>query len=840
MCRKAATVLTLMFCLPWAGPTLAAGAPAFHFALPAQSLADSLRAVGSQAKITIVFTPGLLRGREARALEADLTAAQAVSRLLVGTGFVCRIVNDSTIVVSAGTGKTRGDPPRSMSREAAPVRAAHEISTVAPANTALQAIVVQAKFISTAGFSAMKMNLPARDTPFSISTYTQSFIHAVEAQQVSSLYAYMTGIQSAGTTGYDIVFRGFKSGGNDQNSILVDGLPGLSTRFGSPVTIGLQRIDVVRGPASVMNGEEQPGGFIDLITKKPQARPQYELSATGTAYDGHGIGVGDKPGFDLAADATGPIAGNDHFLYRLVVDDTNRDTFRTYSYDHDLYIAPSFTWRISSADKLTLAYVYQALKYSYDTYLIAPASDINLVAPITTRYQQPSDYGKEHGSALTMFFVHRFANGWTWHLETRDVWHTDQARGFDVTSVRSNLLYVGRRARGQLNKRGYHYVDTHLHMRLVTGPVRHNMVVGLTAGRDSSDFNRTQFYNAPATGPDSLDISLYQPDYNGVPPLSSLPLVAPNHDTLLSDRYTVTENFGAYLADMLTLSKHWKGSIGLRYAYDKQWQHTLYTLTGATLPETVKPAHKVLPMVGLVYQPNGHWSLYASYSTSFVPPSANAIDINGLNDFVPTSANQVEAGIKTAFLRNRLTATLSLYRIDEKNTFSHFKCANYGTCYEQVGKAQSKGAEFEINARPLSNWQLTAGAAYTDAKVTASTVAVQVGSRLPDVPKMAEHLWSRYEFRARALRGFGFGLGVIHVGERTGFTPTKAGPMLMLPGYTRVDTALYYDYKDYTFTFKVTNALDKTYYQSAGFTGDSELLPGAPRMFTLSARAYLQ
>ncbi|HEX8757148.1 MAG TPA: hypothetical protein VF745_12485, partial [Steroidobacteraceae bacterium] len=141
---------------------------------------------------------------------------------------------------------------------------------------------------------------------------------------------------------------------------------------------------------------------------------------------------------------------------------------------------------------------------------------------------------------------------------------------------------------------------------------------------------------------------------------------------------------------------------------------------------------------------------------------------------------------------------------------------------------------------PLPNWQLTAGVAYTDARITASDVAEQVDSRLPNVPVQAEHLWSRYDFRVPALHGLGFGLGIIHQGERAGVTPTGPGPILQLPAYTRVDTALYYDYGDYVFTFKVQNLFDKNYYESAGFSGDINLLPGAPRMFTLSARAYLQ
>jgi iron complex outermembrane receptor protein len=105
---------------------------------------------------------------------------------------------------------------------------------------------------------------------------------------------------------------------------------------------------------------------------------------------------------------------------------------------------------------------------------------------------------------------------------------------------------------------------------------------------------------------------------------------------------------------------------------------------------------------------------------------------------------------------------------------------------------------------------------------------------------MAEHLWSRYQFTTRGLHGLGWGLGIIHDGLRQGFLPTNASPVLQLPAYTRIDTALYYDYGDYTFTFKVQNLFDKTYYASSGFNGYINLLPGSPRMFTLSARAFLQ
>lgn len=819
-------------------PTALAKANPESFDIAAQAMPSALRAFAAQAHVQLLFDYKALARLRAAPVKGRMEAQEALTLLLKGSGYTFQRVNDRTIAIRPAAATT-ADPPPSAGGNAGSATATASNSTLQIPNAGLQQVVVTARFISRAGSSAMKMNLPARDTPFSISTYSQSFMHAVEAQQVSSLYPYMTGIQSAGITGYDIVFRGFTSGANDVNSILVDGLPGLGTRFGSPVTIGIQRIDVVRGPASVINGQEEPGGFINLVTKKPQAQPFYELSASGTAYDGHGIGIGDKPGFDVAADATGPIANSDHFLYRLIVDDTNKDTFRSFSYDRSVYVAPSLTWRISDATKFTLAYQYQRLRFSYDTYLVTPNNDIRLVAPITTRYQQPNDYETERGSVIGSFFDHRFANGFSFHVATRDVWHTDEAHGYDVVAIQKNLQYVSRRARGQRNKRGNHSIDAHLLMPLDPYGIKQQMLVGLTESRTIADLDRLQFYNAPTSGPNSLNMNIYNPVYDGVPALSTLPLYAPGQGKNLTDRYSVTDELGAYMADMVTFSPHWKASVGIRYSRDKQRTQGEPTVSTTGSAEKVKVNDKVLPTGGIVYQPDKHWSFYASYATSFVPPSPTAVDINGENSFVPTFAKQYEVGEKDDFLHGRFTSTLAVYRIDETDTLESFP-GPAGTYYEQIGSAQSKGAELEINARPLSSWQLTAGAAYTNARVTSSSIPQQVGAREGNVPVMAEHLWSRYQLTTRGLRGLGWGLGIIHQGERPGFLPKNSSPVLQLPAYTRIDAALYYDYGDYTFTFKVQNVFDKTYYASSGFNGYINLLPGSPRMFTLSARAYLQ
>lgn len=129
-------------------------------------------------------------------------------------------------------------------------------------------IIVTGRFIASGAASATKQNVSTLETPFSVSAYTGDFMKAVQTTQVADLYRYMTGLQKAGSTGYDITLRGFSTTANDRNTVMVDGLPGLSVRFGSPPTVGTEHVEVVKGAASLLYGSVQPGGFVNMITKK--------------------------------------------------------------------------------------------------------------------------------------------------------------------------------------------------------------------------------------------------------------------------------------------------------------------------------------------------------------------------------------------------------------------------------------------------------------------------------------------------------------------------------------------------------------------------------------------
>jgi iron complex outermembrane recepter protein len=280
------------------------------------------------------------------------------------------------------------------------------------------------------------------------------------------------------------------------------------------------------------------------------------------------------------------------------------------------------------------------------------------------------------------------------------------------------------------------------------------------------------------------------------------------------------------------LTEHWKLTVGMRTSHEKQEIQELRLAT----PTATKIANKgFLPMVGLLYQPDPHWTLYTSYSESYVPAPANSIDINDVNSFKPTTGQQVEVGTKTeGLLDGRLTGTVSLFRIKQKDVLDTFACS-FGTCSQQVGAEQSKGIELEVNARPLLGWQIDVGYSLLDADVLRSNIPIQVGARLPNVARNGASLWSRYDVPSGPLNGLGVGVGVVYTGDREGMLPLAANNpgTLPLPSYTVVDAALYYLFDRYSITFKVGNLFDKVYYESAGATPLVQVLPGAPRNLEL-------
>ena len=702
-----------------------------------------------------------------------------------------------------------------------------------------QQIVVKGSYINTLGADATKSGVAARDTPITVSNYTDAFIKAIESPNVGDLYGYMTGIQRAGNTGVDINIRGFTTGQADKNTILTNGLPGLPGRFGSPPVSGTDHIEVVKGASAVLYGQAQPGGFVNIITKKPEPIFGGVVDLRTSTYATSNL-HGNKSGGNGSVDLTGPIDKDGTLSFRAIGEISDRNLFRDFSHERVQYAAPSLQWQIGPKTTALAAMEYRHSQTSYDTFLVVPNRDINLVAPFTTHYQTPADYQTEEGHTFTLSLEHQFANKVKLRVAARSVRTVDLASGFDVNAIRANFQDVQLRARGQYNQRTYDFLDINVLAPFQTGGIAHQALLGVNLGRDSTNFNRTQFFNG-ATCPASpcLDVNIYTPQIRtpAIPALSSIPAVNPATPANLNDRYTVSKATGFYATDLVTLTEQWKLSLGARKTHDSQTQSEL------KIPNTAQTSasyDSTQPFAGIIYQPSREWSLYASYSTSFVPVPSTNQDVKGGRDFKPIQGKQVELGVKGELMKGRLNPTLSIFRIRNENALSAATCnaGVGGACSAQLGAQESKGLEFELDYRVMQGLHSALGYSYTDAKVISSADVAQPGARLANSAKNSFHIWTSYEIAS--VPGLSTGLGVVYVGDRAGNLPTSGVALnqkiIDLPAYTTVDLGVYYTWDRYKVAFKVGNLFDKRYYESAGFTADLNLFPGAPRNLSLSLR----
>jgi iron complex outermembrane receptor protein len=714
-------------------------------------------------------------------------------------------------------------------------------------------IVVTAHLLATGAMSATKQNVSTLDTPFSVSAYTGDFMKTIHTTQVADLYRYMTGLQKAGATGYDLTLRGFSTTDSDRNTILTDGLPGLAVRFGSPPTVGTDHIEIVKGAASLLYGAVQPGGFVNMITKKPQASASTEISLRGTT------GASDRDpraiGGDVSFDSTGPIDKDGRFLYRIVAQVSTDNRFRDFSYERGQYFAPSLTWNVSPKTTVTLEGEYRAVASNYASlFLLAPrkatGGGVGELAPIRTNYMAPTDYLHESGLIETLFVTHSFDSGAKWSFELRNVDHHDSANAFDITRFdRKDPTFqtLDLRARGQRNHRSYIFGDTYLTLPFNTFGVEHRVIVGASLGREVDDFNRTQFCainspDAPKADPTcnptaaQYTVSLINPNFSSVPPLSAFGpgVIGPS---TRSRNYVTGIGSGAYVSDLMTLTPHWKLSAGVRYASEDQRNSADLNEVGPVPGDARLISSAVLPQVGLIYEPTQHLSFYASYSTSFspVPPGTQAV--NGSYSFLPTKGKGYEIGAKTNLADGRLTFTAALFEIDQTNIIvpSSSGACSSGSCSEQIGAARSRGLELELSARPLPGWSLVAGYANTFAIITANadtTSGPLIGGLLPNSPVNAFHLWSRYDIQSGPLQNLGVGIGYSYTSSRIPFTPTPQLPVpFIIPAYQVVDLGFYYPFGEHYYaSLKVNNLFDTNYYSSGTVTqGKINIQPGTPR-----------
>jgi len=633
-----------------------------------------------------------------------------------------------------------------------------------------------------------RTDTPLRDLPFSVQVVPQELLEDRQVQSVNEALRTVVGVNPDNSS--QSAFEGFTIRGFSGRDIIRNGLrddTSITTRIAIP---NVERIEVLRGPAGALFSQGGPGGTVNIITKRPLSDPHYILEGT----------VGNFGTFAGSVDLTGPLNESESLLYRFIAGASTTDTFID-SFDRQNYlIAPTLTWQISPATRLTLEGEYTIAQSPNDRGLPARGTvlpNINGRLPRDRFIGEPDDeFDSNERYALRLGYVldHQISPDW----QIQNAFRISFLRSPQNSLFPSALLDDERTLERGLfstsdQSQDNWAIDTSVVGNFQTGSISHRLLVGFDFSRDFYTASNEQFAIDP--------IDIFDPEYGR----SRRELIA-----TFPEEPFITNSFGVYVQDQITLLPQLIVLLGGRFDVVSQ------EIEFADGSESFQEDEAFSPRVGVVYQPSEDHSLYASYSRSFLQSVGTAFD-NTL--FRPERGTQYEVGIKSDWLDDRLSTTLAFYDITRSNVLTTDPAnPNFSI---QTGEQRSRGVELIATGEILPGWNIVGGYAYTDATITEDN-DLEVGNRLNNVPENSFSLWTTYEIQSGDLQGLGFGLGLFHVGERQGNLENT----FQVPAYTRTDAALFYNRDNFRVGINIENLFDIRYFEAS----ESELrvFYGAP------------
>lgn len=720
---------------------------AVGFAIPAGPLGAALTQWAEAARLRLLVSSEAVRGLRSNGVSGALAPEQALSRLLAGTGLNYRFTNASTVAVRRASdgGAAAGAAP--------------------DGSIALDTIEVQGDgtvgYVATRSAAGTKTQTPLIETPRSVSVVTRKELDDRGVQSLPEAVRYTAGV-TTGAFGYDprfdqIYIRGFAV------TTLGDYRDGLRQMAGSYSTFqtepyALDRVDIIKGPASVLYGQGTPGGLIDRQSKFPTDQPIREVTAQ----------IGTFGRLQSAFDIGGPVDPEKKLLYRVVglgrTGETNYDID-----DKRLLLAPSFTWLPTDQTSLTVYGLLQKDENDANVAMINRSGRVTKLRASDPNY----DYQKQEQAQVGYKLEHRFNDVWAVRQHLRygvfDVEGRYLTGGVTGGGFASSTSPIYRRGAAAVNERvGTFQVDNQAQADFNTGPLRHTLLMGL----DYSNLT-SQFGNGSSAANPAFALNTLNPVYglSGATPAIS------------SRTGTKLNQIGLYAQDQIKFG-NWRLSLSARQDWTDRTQTNLLTdrVTGTRDDDAFTYS------AGLLYLFDNGIAPYASYATSFQPTSF--LDRNGVV-LEPSEGEQVEAGIKYQPADGRLLLTLSAYHLTEKNAakYAGFNATTGLLYYESVGEIRTRGIEVEGRARLTDEFDAIASYTFADAEITRSNTVAEIGNVPSVTPRHVASLWLNYTVQSGPLAGFGAGAGVRYVGETWGNNANT----IRNDSYTLLDAALRYD-----------------------------------------------
>jgi iron complex outermembrane receptor protein len=630
--------------------------------------------------------------------------------------------------------------------------------------------------------SATRTDTALQELPQSVQVISRQLIEDLHATRVDDVLLYVSGVARQNNFGglwdnYSI--RGFSGNENGGMNILWNGFAS-NRGYAAPRDMAnVETIDFLKGPSAALYGSSEPGGTVNVVTKKPQFQASNSVD----------LSIGTQDFYRSAVDSTGAL--NDRVAYRLNAAVESKGSTRDYVHSKREFVAPAFTWLLTDRTIVNYEAEFLRQRAPLDRGIVAVGGRLDAIP--SSRFLGESNDGDitvdNQNHLLTI--EHQLNDDW--HLRA-GVFHKEGTlRGYstEATSLSSDNATLWRQRR----YRDYSWHDTSVQAEIGgkfrTAGIEHDMLTGVEADWMTLD-QRMLRVRPSASAPYAINI--YDPVYGQTPPT----LTDANMATNTAESQSSTALFWQ---DQISLTQRWRMLAGLRL---DSFRDTLNDFVKKTVSRQSKSASS--PRLGLTYLASQSISLYTSIGKSFRPNSGS--DVNG-QAFSPETARALEAGLKYESRDKNSGATLAVFDITKQNVLT-IDPAN--TSYSiAAGEVRSRGVELDFNGKLTQHWRLSGNLAYTDAVVTKDNT-LAVGSRLINVPKTSGSLLGVYENTDSNGGLYGVGGGFNYVGERTG----DATGSFMLPAYTTVRALAYWQFTPkMRLSLNVNNLFNKQYYASS-------------------------
>ena len=641
--------------------------------------------------------------------------------------------------------------------------------------------------------TATLTTMPMLDIPQVVNTVSDQVLEDQHATTLDeALYNVSNVVQTntLGGTQDAFVRRGF--GANRDGSIMTNGLRTVLPRSFNAAT---ERVEVLKGPASTLYGILDPGGLINVVTKRPEKTFGGSLSATSSSFGG---GTGQ-------VDVTGPIDGT-RLAYRLTGEYQDEDYWRNFGNERSTFIAPSLTWFGDDAT-VTVLYSHRDYKTPFDRGTIF---DLNTKKAVDvdrkTRFDEPFNVTDGQSDLAQLNAEYRLNSQWTAKFDysySQDKYSDNQARVMAYDAKTGNLTRRVDATQGSTQR--MHSTRADLQGNVDIAGFYNEILTGVSY--ENYDLLRTDMMRCKNV----KGFNIYHPVYGKLNKCTTVSAAD-------SDQTLKQESYSAYAQDALYLTDKWIAVAGMRYQY-----YTQYAGKGRPFNvNTDSRDEQWTPKLGLVYKLTPSVSLFANYSQTFMPQSSIA---SYIGDLPPETSNAYELGAKFD-LFDGVTANIALFDIHKRNVLYN-ESVGGETIAKTAGRVRSQGVEVDLAGSLTENTNIIASYGYTDAKVLEDPD--YAGKPLPNVPRHTGSLFLTYDIH-NAIAGNTLTIG----GGGHGVSRRSAtnGADYYLPGYFVADAFAAYKMKlQYPVTLQVNvkNLFDKTYYTSSIATNNLGNQIGDPR-----------